>query len=92
MSTGKGNLRYSIRLYGSVTSVYIKRSVLGLYVVICMPDEGNERDFIQEGIQSSLDTYEGETGKGLSEHVTTYLLECVSGEYRDEFRSVMREL
>jgi len=88
----KGNLRFSIRLYGSVTSVYVKRSVLGLYILICKPDDILVRDFIQEGIQESLDTFKGDTGKGLSEHVTTYLLSCVSGEYLEEYNEIMEGL
>ena len=78
------NLRYSMRIEGRVTSVYLKKSILALFIVVCCPDDIDTRDFIQENIYSILDSWKKSSGKGLSEYITTQMLGIISGEYSEE--------
>jgi len=86
------NIRFSMRVEGRMTSIYLKKSILALFIVICCPDDVDRRDFIQENIYSILDTWEKSTGKGLSEYITTQILGIIAGEYSNEYFAVLEDM
>ena len=95
MENKQKNLRYSVRIEGRVTSIYIKKSIIALYIVICCPLSSNdptERDFILENIYSILDGWKESTAKGLSEYITSQILADIAGEYSNEYFSCLKSL
>ena len=83
------NVRFSMRIHGRVTSVYLKKSILALFIAVLHPGDTSLRDFIQENIYSIIDSWEGESGKGLSEYISTQMLGLIAGEYSDEYFSIL---
>lgn len=79
------NLRYSLRIGGRVTSVYIKKSIIALFIVICCPDDQDKNQFVQENIYDIVDAWKYSSGKGLSEYVTASILGIIAGEYSSEY-------
>jgi hypothetical protein len=89
---GNKNIRYSVRISGRTTSIYIRRCIVALYVTIHCSDEEDKKDFVLESIQKILDKWKKEDNKGLSDYITVKMMEKVSGEYLKEFKENMKTL
>jgi hypothetical protein len=90
--TPQKTIRYSMRIDGIVTSIVINRMIVSLFLTL-QGEVKNTHDYMLGTISGILSTWEGETGKGLSEYVTKKLLEeLLEDDEIDTFRSYIKRL
>jgi len=73
------SLRFPIRILGSSTSLSIRRSVVALWLTLTTEDDVKTpyKDIISDFIYTCINSWEGQSAKGLSEYVAERMLQDI---------------
>ena len=82
------SLKYSLRIGGRVTSITLKRNIVSLWLTLSDFDiSGDPHSYILDFIYNTLDNWEKDNAKGLSNFVTQEIIKSML-EKRDFVRYV----
>ncbi len=86
-------MKVSARINGRVTSVTVRNSICALHYLICSEDGKDAYDHVLDTCHGIIDTWAGDTGKGLSSYITDKMVEdLLEDTEQEQYLDLITEL